>query len=281
MDGMGQVVGGFGVPHTPHFPTWSQQGAPLGAEIDRLYGEVARRLRAADPDALVVVTSDHYNAFFESSIPIFSIAVGDSVAGPSDYPTIARREFRLDAALARRIQDHVVRRDFDVGMSQELELDHSSVVPLHFLTPESDVALVPVFISAFMRPIASARRCFALGRAIRAAVEADPAPRRVAVVASGGFSFEVGGPRLAPDSHVGVPDRGWVDRVCELLRAADVERLLAEATDEQLARAGNAAAELLDWIAMLGTIDPAAPPDFLEAQPEFGHAYAAWSIQTR
>jgi hypothetical protein len=278
---MGQVVGGFGVPHTPHFPAWSQQGGPLGAEIDRLYGEVARRLRAVQPDVLVVFTSDHYNAFFESSVPIFSIAVGESASGPSDYPTIARRELTLAAGLARQIQEHVVRAEFDVGMSQELELDHSAIVPLHFLDPDGAVPLVPFFIGAFMRPIASARRCFALGRAIRDAVDAGPEPLRVAAVASGGFSFEVGGPRLSPDSHVGVPDTGWVDRVCALLRAADVEALLAEATDEQLARAGNAAAELHNWIAVLGMIDPAPPPGFLEAQPDFGHAYAAWAIDPR
>jgi gallate dioxygenase len=278
---MGHVVGGFGVPHTPHFPSWSDQGGPLALEIDRLYGEVAGRLEAVAADVLVVFTSDHYNAFFESSVPIFSIAVGDSVSGPSDYPTIARREFEVASTLARQIQEHAVRSDFDVGMSQELELDHSLVAPLHFLTPASDIPLVPVFISAFMRPIASARRCFALGQAIREAVESAPSPQRVAAVASGGFSFEVGGPRLSPDSHVGVPDTGWVDRVCELLRAADVERLLAEATDEQLAQAGNAAAELLNWIAVLGMIDPAPPPDFLEAQTDFGHAYAAWPLETR
>jgi aromatic ring-opening dioxygenase catalytic subunit (LigB family) len=274
---MAKIVGAFGVPHNPHFPTWSQEGHPLAAEIESYYGEVADGLRAVAPDAIVYFTSDHYNMFFEESVPIFSIGVAESAAGPSDYPTIARRELPIASQLARAVQRHVVASEFDVGMSQEFEFDHTVVAPLHFLLPDREIPLVPIFIAAFMRPIASARRCYALGHAIRAAIEADQTVARVAVIASGSFSVEIGGPRLAPDSHVGVPDPKWVERVVELLRAGDFERLVAEASDEQMGEAGNAAAELLDWVAMLGMIDP-APPASIETQMQFGHSFAAWPI---
>src|ERR1700689_244107 len=192
---MAKIVGAFGVPHNPHFPSWSQEGHPLGADIDRFYGAVAEQLRAVAPDVIVYFTSDHYNMFFES-VPIFSIAVAPSVSGPSDYPTIARRELPIAAELARAVQRHAIACEFDLGMSQELEFDHTVIAPLHFLLPDRDVPLVPVFISAFLRPIASARRCYALGRSIREAVEAAAEPARVAVIASGSFSVEIGGPRL-------------------------------------------------------------------------------------
>jgi aromatic ring-opening dioxygenase catalytic subunit (LigB family) len=273
---MAKIVGAFGVPHNPHFPSWSQEGHPLGAEIDRFYGAVAEQLRAVAPDVIVYFTSDHYNMFFES-LPIFSIAVATSASGPSDYPTIPRRELPIASELARTVQRHAIAREFDVGMLQELEFDHTVIAPLHFLLPDRDVPLVPVYISAFMRPIASARRCYALGHAIREAVEAAEESQRVAIIASGSFSVEIGGPRLAPDSHVGVPDPAWTERVVELLWAGDFEQLVAEATDAQLAEAGNAAAELLDWLAMLGMIDP-APPALIETQPQFGHSFAAWPI---
>jgi aromatic ring-opening dioxygenase catalytic subunit (LigB family) len=273
---MAKIVGAFGVPHNPHFPSWSQEGHPLGEEIDRYYGRVAEQLRAVQPDAIVYFTSDHYNLFFES-VPIFSIAVAPSASGPSDYPTIARRELPIASELARTVQRHVMACNFDVGMLQELEFDHTVIAPLHFLLPDRDIPLVPVYISAFLRPIPSARRCYALGQAIREAIEAADGVERVAVIASGSFSVEIGGPRLAPDSHVGVPDPTWTQRVVELLEAGGFTRLVDEATDEQMREAGNAAGELLDWIAMLGMIDP-APPTFVETQPQFGHAFAAWPI---
>jgi protocatechuate 4,5-dioxygenase beta chain len=95
------------------------------------------------------------------------------------------------------------------------------------------------------------------------------------VLASGSFSLEIGGPRISETSHTGVPDPAWLGRVVELLRAGQVAELVEEATDEQLWKAGNAGGELLDWIAMLGTVDP-APPASLEVQAQFGHAFAAW-----
>ena len=38
---MGKIVGAFGIPHNPHFPTWVQQGSPLAAEIVRMYQPLA------------------------------------------------------------------------------------------------------------------------------------------------------------------------------------------------------------------------------------------------
>jgi protocatechuate 4,5-dioxygenase beta chain len=271
---MAQIVGAFGVPHNPHFPTWVEQGHPLAGEIARMYGELARRLAELRPDTLVYFTSDHYNLFWES-LPIFSIAVADGAHGASDYPEL-QRDLAIDSELARAMQAHLVHAGFDVGMLQELEFDHTVVAPLHFLAPGDAPRLVPVYINGFIRPLPSARRCLALGQAIREAVEAARGGR-VAAVASGSFSVEIGGPRIAEDSHTGVPDPAWVERVLELLRAADMDTLVAEASDDQLWAAGNAGGELLDWIAMLAMFDP-QPPDFLEVQPQFGHAYAAWAL---
>jgi aromatic ring-opening dioxygenase catalytic subunit (LigB family) len=257
-----------------------QRRAPAAPEIERLYGAVASCLDEVAPDAIIYVTSDHYNIFFEESLPIFSIGVAPSAHGPSDYPELPGYEVAIDSDLARSIQAHAVASDFDVGMSQEFELDHSVIVPLHFLTPRMDVPIVPVFVSAFVRPIPSSRRCHALGKVIREAVERYPEPRRVAVIATGSFSLEIGGPRISQDSHTGVPDLQWVDRVTTLLRSAQIEELVREATDDQLAQAGNAGGEVLDWIAMLGTID-SQRPTVLEAQRDWGHAYGAWPIDSR
>jgi hypothetical protein len=272
---MAQIVGGFGVPHNPHFPLWVADGAPAAPEIERLYAGVAAHLRAVRPDVLIVLTVDHYNMFFETCVPIFAIGVAEAAAGASDYPQLPRRVVPIAADLARRVHAHAVREGFDVAMSQELELDHTIIAPLWFLFPEDVPPIVPVFVNGLIPPLPAAARCLALGRAIAAAVRAAPDPLRVAVLASGSFSLEIGGPRISATSHTGVPAPEWVARVVELLGAGAVDRLVAEATEERLAQAGNAGGELLEWIAMLGTIAPAAPA-FLDVQPEFGHAYAAW-----
>jgi hypothetical protein len=272
---MAHIVGAVGVPHTPHFPGIVARGEPLAGEIRRLYDSVAAPLRRMRPDVMIFFTCDHYNIFFVESVPIFSIGVADSAQGPSDYPELTRYTVPIAAPLARRMQEHAVRSGFDVGMSQEFDLDHPVTVPLHFLTPDMDVPIVPVFISGLMPPLPAASRCYALGEVIAEAIARYPAPARVAAVASGSFSLEIGGPRISEHSHTGVPEPGWVGRVTSLLRSGKVGKLIAEATAEQIGEAGNAGGELLTWLAMLGTLG-AGEPAFLEAQIEFGHAYGAW-----
>lgn len=272
---MGSVIAAFGIPHNPHFPTWVRSGHPLAEEIEAKYRPLREAFERARPDALVYITSDHYNMFWET-LPVFAIGVAESSRGASDYPEL-ERELPIDAELARHIHQHLLRREFDVAMLQELELDHTVIAPLHFLAPDRDVPLIPVYVNAFVRPLPSARRCLALGRAIREAIQSAPTDMRVAIAGSGSFSLEIGGPRISEDSHTGVPAPGWLARVLELLERADLTRLVAEATDEQLWQAGNAGGEVLDWITMLGTFD-SRPPDYLDVQPQFGHAFASWRL---
>lgn len=274
---MAEIVGAIGVPHNPFSALLVAQDAEGSAELKRLYGAVAEPLQAMRPDTLIVFTTDHYNLFFELSVPIFAIGVAESASGPMDYPMLPHYGVALDRVLAKQIQTAVVGEDFDLGMSQEFELDHTITAPLGVMIPRMDVPLVPFWISSSMRPIPSARRCHALGRAIRGALERSRLERRVAIVASGAFSFEVGGPRISETSHVGVPAPEWTAHVTELLAAGNAEQVVAQTTPEQIEAAGNAGGEILNWIAMLGAFD-ARPPVFIEAQLDEGHAFAAWDL---
>ncbi|MGH2930699.1 MAG: hypothetical protein ACRDL8_21020, partial [Solirubrobacteraceae bacterium] len=83
-----------------------------------------RRIRAANsgsrPSAASGVgTRDHYNAFFDVSVPIFSICTAERAPGPSDYPELTQFAPTVDAELARDLQARLVAAEFDVGQSQE------------------------------------------------------------------------------------------------------------------------------------------------------------------
>lgn len=279
MGTVAEIVGAFGVPHNPHFPILAQSDEPLAGEIRAMYGEVSRHLHAGRPDTLVYFTSDHYNLFFDTCVPIFSVAVAESARGASDYPTLPSRVLRIDAPFARDVHRDLVGAGFDIAMTQELEFDHTVIAPMSLLAPDSDIPLLPVFVNGLIPPLPSASRCHALGSALREAIERSPSAKRVAVIASGSFSLEIGGPRISEDSHVGVPAPEWHERVLDLLRRGRFAELVNEATSEQLAHAGNAGGELLDWIAMLAMIEP-GPPAYLASQPQFGHAFGAWPRQS-
>jgi aromatic ring-opening dioxygenase catalytic subunit (LigB family) len=167
---------------------------------------------------------------------------------------------------------------FDVSLRQEFEVDHSVLVPLHFLTPRMHIPIVPIFINCFVPPLPSARRCYAFGQAIRNAVDSFSQPLRVAPVASGNFSLEIGGPKVAPGKRQGVPDPDWTEHVASLMRHGAVETLLQEATTARMMRAGNVATELLIWIAMLGVLGERKPA-WMQVQAWEGEAYGIWAAR--
>ncbi len=92
---------------------------------------------------------------------------------------------------------------------------------------------------------------------------------------SGSFSLEVGGPRMAPGRSDGVPDPDWAMRVITLLETQATDRLIAEATEHQMLKAGNIGGELLNWIAVLGAIGK-RKRNYIAPQLHHGHAYGVW-----
>jgi aromatic ring-opening dioxygenase catalytic subunit (LigB family) len=270
------LVAGFGVPHTPAFPSLVKHERGPWREVAELYAAVADRVADAQLDALVVFSSDHFNTFFLDCYPTFAIGVADETSGPNDsIPDLPPAPIPVHRQLARAVVETVIEEGFDVAVCERFEVDHTFAVPLHFLFGEPP-PIVPVFINSFVAPQPSAHRAFELGRAVGKAVERE-GDLRVGVLATGSFSLEVGGPRSSDTDIWGVPDPDWAARATDLLRDGNVEGLIRESTREQIAAAGNASAEVLDWIAMLGATG-AREPVFLELQPRMGHAYGAWPL---
>jgi Catalytic LigB subunit of aromatic ring-opening dioxygenase len=272
---LGEIVAGFGVPHTPMFPVLVAREGPQ-CETAQLYRAVAQQLEAVAPDVLVVFTSDHLNTFFLNNYPTLAIGVSEQTGGPNDgTPGLGRCTVPVSQERAATLYARMLEHGFDPALVQEFEVDHTILVPLHFLAPSLRIPIVPVFINGIVHPLPGARRCYALGQLVRRVAEALPAGDRVAVLGSGSFSLDVGGALAPRGAYSGTPDAGWAKTVLGYLREGKIDDLLNEATAERMARAGNVAGELLDWIAMLGVVGDRRPR-FLEPQVQYGHAYGVW-----
>jgi gallate dioxygenase len=272
---MAQIVGGFGVPHTPIFPFFVKRDGP-DCEIAKLFGAQKEQLAATRPDVIVMFDTDHLNTFFLDDLPIFAVGIDNTFKAPNDEPReVPNYIVPSMANFAAHIRASTVGAGFDVGMTQNYSVDHSITVPLHFLTPDMKVPVIPFFISGHVPPLPKAERCFALGQAVGRAIEAWPENKRVVVMGSGSFSLEVGGPRMAPGRSDGVPDPDWCMRVIRYLEQQQIDTLIKESTEHQLLKAGNVGGELLNWIAMLGAIGN-RKPNYVAPQMQNGHAYGVW-----
>lgn len=277
---MAQVAGAFGVPHMP--------GSPGGAakepqsETALLFGAVREHVDAVDPDVVVLFDTDHFATWFYDKMPTFAVGVAEMTSGPGtdDWPGgVQYDEIPVHEGLARYLHRTGIENEFDLLLTQEFTVDHSVTVPLHFLNADHAAhamkrPFVPVWINGIAPPLPRARRAYALGQMVRRAVDAWQDDLKVAAIASGAISGDIGGPR-AVGGPGAPPDVEWVTSVVRRMAGGEVDQLLNEATEERILAAGNVSGEMLNWIALLGFAG-GRKPRFIEPQTSGGNAYGAW-----
>lgn len=163
------------------------------AEVERVEAAARERVRAYDPELVVVFAPDHYNGFFYDVMPPFCIgaaahSIGDykSLAGPLPVP----------GELARELAASVLAADVDVALSYRMQVDHGCAQALEVLTGGLDrFPVIPVFINSVAPPLATLRRSRLLGEAIGRFLARTG--KRVLVIGSGGISHEPPVPELA------------------------------------------------------------------------------------
>jgi hypothetical protein len=248
-------------------------------DIVERYSRVRRAIEHSAPSLLVVIANDHLNAYFMDRLPAFSISLGDQLWGPIDQvPGIPTKPLLPDPVAAAHLAQALVSDGFDLMQSRETPVDHSVIVPLHFLN-YCNLPVIVLNVNGYVAPLPSARRCHNLGVALARAIKILPGDCRVAVIASGVFSQEVGGPRVDEGKSWSVPRPDWVSRVAQAFAAGDVETVLTEATPSLLVSAGSVAGELLSWVTMVGAVGPfgAGLQPMIDHRPGEAFAFGIWT----
>ena len=158
---------------------------------------------------------------------------------------------------------------FDLAAAEELRLDHSIMVPLYYLNPGMELPVIPLYVNDFAAPTPTAERCFDLGRMVRDFVGQWPGDERVALIASGCFAMDVGGPLR------GWTDGEWVEAVSGWILSGQYRELAKQATAERMAAAGNNSTEILNWVALTGAVGDIKPV-YLDVDD--GSGYAVWDL---
>ena len=178
---MATIVGGIAASHTPSIAfAFDTQKAddPVWAPIFEGFAPVRAWLKEKAPDVLFFVYNDHVTSFFFDHYSNFTLgfadtfAVADEGGGPRPLPAI-----KGHPALAKHIANGLVADEFDLSFFQSKGLDHGVFSPLSIMLPhehEWPVALVPLQVGVLQFPIPTARRCFALGRSLRKAIQSFP-----------------------------------------------------------------------------------------------------------
>src|SRR5579862_459274 len=233
----------------------------MAARHDAVQGAIARLgeyLRDARLDALIVVGDDQEELYFSGNMPGILVYYGETirnvplapVAEPNwGWRASARwheekvpRDYPVDARLARHLIHELIDREFDVAASDGVPEGVGEGHALGFVHKrimQQIVPVVPVCINTYYPPNQpTPRRCYRLGQAIRAAVEAYPGDARVGIIGSGGLSHFVVDEAL---------DRGLLD----LFRRKDAAAI--EALPREKLNSGSS--EIRNWICVAGAVE--------------------------
>src|SRR4029077_8914145 len=103
---------------------------------------------------------------------------------------IARQTMKGDPALAAELIEAAYDNGIEPSFAHELEFDHGTMVPLHFIAPRMDRPVVPVIFNTLAAPQPSAQRCLELGRVVGEV--AAKSHKRIGLIATGGLSHDPG-----------------------------------------------------------------------------------------
>jgi 2,3-dihydroxyphenylpropionate 1,2-dioxygenase len=263
---MGEIVAAMATVHAPQLFTRppTEDHAQLDADIAAMR-RLGRVLDETKPDAIVVLGSDHLETFFLSAVPTFAI-----VAGERSRAMFAGREYDLPIhqPFAEDLLERLVRAEFDLAYSQDAVMGHSFAAVYEWVIEGRSIPVVPLFVNTYLPPLPGARRCAALGRALRDVIASRP--ERIAIVASGGMSHYPGTWKYPQPAY----DFDW-------WAIAHMERGNHEAllglTSEQLDEVGNT--EMLPWMVLFGAIGN-QPGELLTYQPTWHHGHAVMQFLT-
>jgi protocatechuate 4,5-dioxygenase beta chain len=259
---MARITASVYTSHVPAIGAAIDQGKttePYWVPLFAGYEPSKQWMKDNQPDVIFLVYNDHATAFSLEMIPTFAIGTAASFTpadegyGPRPVPTVIGHP-----ELASHIAQSVIQDDFDLTIVNKMDVDHGLTVPLNLLcgSPPADnfnwpCPVIPFAVNVVQYPVPSGRRCFALGQAIRRAVESYDEPLKVQIWGTGGMSHQLQGPRAGLINREW--DNTWLDKLI-----ADPKACSETPHIDYVREAGSEGIELVMWLIARGAMSDVA-----------------------
>ena len=252
---MAYITSGVACSHVPALGVASD----TGISEDDYYGPIFKGFEASKawmanekPDVIFIVYNDHCTAFDATVIPTFALGCAteyqpaDEGWGPRPVPIVKGHQ-----ELSAHIAQSLVLDMFDITVINQMEVDHGLTVPLTMMFGRPDAwpcSVVPLAVNVVQYPAPLGQRCYALGKAVRKAIESYPEDLKVCVFGTGGMSHQL------QHQRAGLINSKWDARFMDLLvndpdKGSQIEHI------EYLREAGSEGIELVMWYVMRGALN--------------------------
>jgi protocatechuate 4,5-dioxygenase beta chain len=249
---MATIVGGIATSHIPSIGKAIARGLqnePSWKPFFDAYIPVHRWLDEVRPDVAVVVYNDHGLNFFLDKMPTFAVGAAEQYFNSDEgWGLPVAQPFPGYAEFSWHVIDSLVDDEFDITICQEMLVDHAFTVPMALLWPNArPVKTIPIAVNTVQFPLPSPARCYKLGNAIGRAITRFRKDARVVVVATGGLSHQLDGPRA-----------GFINKTFDLMCldkiVSDPEVLTRYSVHDLVREAGAQGVEFLMWLVMRGAM---------------------------
>jgi protocatechuate 4,5-dioxygenase beta chain len=249
---MARIVGGLTTSHVPAIGgaiAKGLQSEPYWKPFFDGFLPVREWLADVKPDVAVVFYNDHGLNFFLDKMPTFAVGAAAEYRNADEgwgIPTLP--PIKGEPALSWHLIEHLVDHEFDITTCQEMLVDHAFTIPLKLFWPDAcPVTTVPVCINTVQFPLPSARRCYALGKAVGDAIASWDSDKKVVVIGTGGLSHQLDGQRAG---FINKPfDLKFMDSLID-----DPEWATKYSIHELVEKTGTQGVELLMWLATRGAV---------------------------
>ncbi|MGD9811254.1 MAG: extradiol ring-cleavage dioxygenase [Sphingobium sp.] len=219
-------------------------------------------IAASGIDTLIVVGDDQNELYHDDNLPSILLYYGKTIrnnprhkANPNPlgwwqrarggyYVDEGEIHFPVDAALSSHLIASMIDQEFDIATSSRLpdgagEGHAFGFIHRKLMDETNPMPIVPVALNTYYPPNQpTPARCYALGRALRIAVESYPVDIKVGIIASGGLSH------FTVDEDL---DRGLI----AAMQAKDVAAL----TSIDRAKLNSGSSEIRNWITTAGACE--------------------------
>lgn len=256
---MGKVIGAIAMSHIMFPPDGIEEQAE---RVLQGMLEIRRRVRALNPDLIILAGADHLNNFTLAMQVTLAIGIADSfeTLGDGGVPV---SHFPGDRAFAEAFARFAAHHDYELVQVEEMRPDHGTAFPKLVLDPGNAIPTVPLYINAAMPVPPSPRRCYRLGEVLHRFIEEErPEGERVLVVGTGGLSHWL---RMPGEGQIAdVFDKEVIDTII----AGQAEKLAELSSEEIVAASGNGGLEMIAWLFAAGALPGARGEEiYYEAVP--------------
>ncbi|BFM06873.1 class III extradiol dioxygenase subunit beta [Halioxenophilus aromaticivorans] len=204
------------------------------------------------PDVVLLVYNDHATAFDSNFIPTFAMLTGEEFKpadegwGPRPVPNV-----KGHPELASHLAQSLILDEFDLTVVNSVDVDHGLTVPLSLMFGQPEhwpVKVIPIAVNVVLYPVPTGNRCYALGKALKKAVETFDDDLNIQIWGTGGMSHQLQGPRAGLINKEF--DNNFLDKL-----ASEPEELARTPHLDYVRLAGSEGIELVMWLVARGAMD--------------------------